>query len=143
MSREILVATASGLVLDGEVVALSGRDVTGLVHAGDGGWFAVTDRSEIHAITRDWSVESLATAPGVDAIGMLGGHPVVGTEGWVVARDGLAAVVTPEGTVFASTDAGRSWERAFAVTEPRQLALTPDYRRENDETRNAALEQSA
>ena len=292
MSREILVATAGGLVLDGEVVALSGRDVTGLVRAGDGGWFAVTDRSEVHAIARDWSAESLATAPGIDAIGMLGGQPAVGTEGahllvvnpsdaapdpafdeaprradwytpwggpptvrsldegpdglgwvnvhvggvlvgdggrwqptmdvdndvhqvvahpdrhgtafcaaavglgwttdggevwrwstsglharyargvavagdlvflsvsrgpggreaalyrgipgetlercdgigrhdenidtgWVAARDGLAAVVTPDGTAFASTDAGRSWEGAFAVTAPRQLALIP------------------
>jgi len=84
----ILVASAAGLVLDGEVVALAGHDVTSLAHGGDG-WLAVTDRSTIHSIDPEWHVETLGTIPGIDAIADFGGRAVAGVEdARLVAADG-------------------------------------------------------
>jgi len=80
MSPGILVATASGLVLGGEVVALEGRHVTALARR-SGGWLAVTDRSDVHSIGHDWVTDLLGTVSGVDAVAEFGGEPVVGTEG--------------------------------------------------------------
>ncbi|HSM00870.1 MAG TPA: hypothetical protein VK960_00305 [Acidimicrobiia bacterium] len=75
----ILVATASGLVCDGETVALQGEDVTALAPRSHG-WLAVTHRSEVHAIGPDWNVDLLGTISGIDAIAEFGGQPVAGTE---------------------------------------------------------------
>ena len=84
----ILVASASGLVLDGEVVALEGRDVTSVARSRDG-WLAVTDRSTVHMIDRDWRATTLATIPGIDAIAEFGDRAVAGVEGaHLVAADG-------------------------------------------------------
>lgn len=79
MSPGILVATASGVVFDGEVVALQGRHVTALARR-SGGWLAATDRSEVHSIGRGWETELLGTVSGIDALAEFGGSPVVGTQ---------------------------------------------------------------
>ena len=86
----ILVASAGGLILDGEVVALASRDVTQLAPYGDG-WLAVTDRSVVYEVGEDWSVEAVGTITGIDAIAAFDGRPVAGTEGaHLVAPDGIA-----------------------------------------------------
>ncbi|HEX9977561.1 MAG TPA: hypothetical protein VGB41_02935 [Acidimicrobiia bacterium] len=74
----IMVASGDGLHVDGSVVAFAGRDVTTLAPA-DGGWLAVTDRSEAHRVALDFSAVSLGTASAqIDSIASFGRTAVAG-----------------------------------------------------------------
>jgi hypothetical protein len=91
----IVVASSMGLVLDGIVVALEGRDVTSLAR-GRNRWLAVTERSVVHAINDRWDVTTLGTIPGIDAISEFGGQAMAGVE--------EARLMTAEGEPDAAFD---------------------------------------
>lgn len=83
MARTV-VATGSGLWVDGARIddALSGRDVTSLVHGGDGRWYAVVDRRTVlrGQPGGDWPALATVDAAEVACITPVDGGVLAGTE---------------------------------------------------------------